>query len=111
MQKDTFTRCTDFSKAYRIGNAGAKDRHMGSAVLPHGVCDLLSESGSVHHTQEYTADLKLRIYAFLDILNRDKQLRHILRRQILGLDGNDDIIRCSQCVEIVRPAKAIGTIP
>ncbi len=61
--------------------------------------NVLAERGFIRHRQEHAANLQPGVDLTLDAPHGAHQLRHILRRQIVRLDGDKHIIRRGQGVD------------
>ena len=67
-------------------------------IVPNAGYNVLVEVGFVCHGQEHTTDLQLRVDLTLDVPHRPHQFRHILRRQLVRLDGDKHIVQRRQGV-------------
>ena len=72
---------------------------MRSVGLLDGLHNVLAKVGCVSHREKDAAYPQLRVDLPLDGLNRTDQLRHALGGQIVGLDGDQDLISSGQCVD------------
>ena len=53
----------------------------------------------VKHGQDNTKDLDIRIELLLNDIDGLDELSQTFESILLTLDGNDDLIRCSQCID------------
>lgn len=74
-------------------------------IVPNAGYNVLVEVGFVCHGPEHTTDLQLRVDLTLDVSHRPHQFRHILRRQLVRLDGDKHIVQRRQGVMASIPSE------
>lgn len=99
MVENALIRRADFRQTHRCGNNRLQDGQMLSEVFLDRRNDLLTEIRFVCHCQKYAADFQIVVDSLFYVLHSADQFRHILRSQIVGLHGNQHIIRSRKGVD------------